>query len=147
MISSLPFRRLDERAILPTRGTPFSAGLDLYSIDRVIVPVNARRTIRTGWSLMIADGWYGRIAPRSGMAVRHGIATLAGVVDQDYRGELLVCLINHGDDAYTISPGDRIAQLIIERCATVHAFEVEEDLPATVRGAGGFGSTGMAEVA
>jgi dUTP pyrophosphatase len=100
-----------------------------------------RAAVRTGLSVAIPEGFYGRIAPRSGLALRAGIDVLAGVVDCDYRGELLCVLINHGDDPFSVMPGDRIAQLIIEPIATPRAEWVDE-LSRTLRDQGGFGSTG-----
>ena len=138
----LPFLRLHPAAILPRRGTPFSAGLDLHAIGRILIPVGERRSIQTGWAVQIPPGWYGRVAPRSGLAQRNGIDVLAGVVDQDYRGEVCVILHNAGSDPFQIERGDRVAQLIIEACALLDPAEVDE-LPETQRGTGGFGSTGV----
>lgn len=141
------FKRLCSTAVIPSRGSALAAGLDLSSIDRTIVPAGGRNTVRTGLAVQIPQGWYGRIAPRSGLAAKHGIDVLAGVVDADFRGELRVVLMNHGYGTFHIGPGDRIAQLIIEACAIVTPMECET-LPdeETERGAGGFGSTGLREV-
>jgi dUTP pyrophosphatase len=100
-----------------------------------------RRGVHTGLSVAIPDGCYGRIAPRSGLALRHGIDTLAGVVDSDYRGEIVCILINLGDTPFEIAPGDRIAQLIIEKYDRLEP-EWADHLDLTARNAGGFGSTG-----
>jgi dUTP pyrophosphatase len=97
--------------------------------------------ISTGIAVAVPEGCYGRIAPRSGLAAKHGIDVLAGVVDRSYRGALLVVLLNTGSDAVRLDHGERIAQLIIERCETP-AVELVEDLDATERGANGFGSSG-----
>ena len=91
--------------------------------------------------LEIPPGHVGLVWPRSGLAVRHGIDTLAGVIDSDYRGELKVVLVNHGDEPFRIAPGDRVAQLLIQRVERVR-FTAAEQVQGTARGSGGFGSTG-----
>jgi dUTP pyrophosphatase len=141
MPERLAFMRLHEGAKLPTRGSLHSAGLDLYSIESLTIPAHARASVRTGLAVDIAHGFYGRVAPRSGLAVRHGLDVLAGVIDSDYRGEIICALINHGDDPVEIEAGTRIAQLIIEAIATPEPAW-SEDLSETERGQGGFGSTG-----
>lgn len=137
----LEFRRLHPAAKLPTRGSTHAAGLDLYSIAAETIAAHARALVRTGLSVAIPHGYYGRIAPRSGLAVRHGLDVLAGVVDADYRGEIMCALVNHGDEAIELEAGTRIAQLIIEAIATPDAAW-SEDLSETERGGSGFGSTG-----
>lgn len=92
-------------------------------------------------AVSIPQGFYGRVAPRSGLAVRHGLDVLAGVIDSDYRGEIICALINHGDEPIEVEAGMRVAQLIIESIATPEAVW-SEDLSETERGQGGFGSTG-----
>lgn len=141
MFEKLEFKRLDAAARLPTRGSRFAAGLDLYAIESSTINARERALIRTGLSVMIPHGFYGRIAPRSGLAVRHGLAVLAGVVDSDYRGEILCALVNHGAEPFEIAAGLRVAQLIIEAIATPEPAW-SEDLGETKRGGGGFGSTG-----
>jgi dUTP pyrophosphatase len=89
----------------------------------------------------VPPGFYGRVAPRSGLAVRHGIDVLAGVIDSDYRGEILCALVNHGQEPFEVEPGARVAQLVVEAIATPEPAWTEE-LEETARGAGGFGSTG-----
>ncbi|SPO24430.1 probable dUTP pyrophosphatase [Ustilago trichophora] len=146
-MSSSPLRLLVQRhpahplAKLPTRGSPLAAGYDLYSAEKVVLPRGGRKVIQTGICLAIPTGHYGRVAPRSGLASKHGIDTGAGVIDEDYRGLLGVLLFNFGDAEFTINEGDRIAQLIIEKISTPEVEEVES-LDETLRGAGGFGSTG-----
>jgi dUTP pyrophosphatase len=98
--------------------------------------------VPTGLFLEIPPGYVGLVWPRSGLAVRHGIDTLAGVIDSDYRGEVKVVLANHGTEAFRIAPGDRIAQLLIQRVERGHFMRVDS-LDATARGEGGFGSTGF----
>lgn len=138
----IKFKKLHPSAILPTRGSEHAAGLDLYAVERADIWPGAQAMISTGLAVAIPADHYGRIAPRSGLATKHGIQVHAGVVDADYRGEIHVCLINHGDRMVEFKPGDRIAQLIIEKCLIVPA-EWADDLDGTERGAGGFGSTGV----
>lgn len=136
------FKRLSPAAILPRRGTPMSAGLDLYALEPAMLLPGRRALVRTGWAVQLPPGWYGRIAPRSSMAAKAGIDVLAGVIDADYRGELRVILLNSGNRLFRVVPGDRIAQLIIEACALLEPVEVDALLDEeTERGAGGFGST------
>lgn len=141
MAERLEFMRLDAAAKLPTRGSLYSAGLDLYAIEATMIPAHERASIRTGLAVSIPQGFYGRVAPRSGLAVRHGLDVLAGVIDSDYRGEIICALINHGDEAIRIEAGMRVAQLIIEAIVTPEPVW-SEDLSRTERGHGGFGSTG-----
>lgn len=128
-------------AKLPTRGSAAAAGYDLYASEKVVLPRGGRKVVQTGICLAIPTGHYGRVAPRSGLASKHGIDVGAGVIDEDYRGLLGVLLFNLGDADFTIEQGDRVAQLIIEKISTPDVEEVA-DLQETVRGAGGFGSTG-----
>jgi dUTP pyrophosphatase len=143
MSERLEFMRLHPSARLPTRGSRFSAGLDLYSIERVTIPSRGRAVVRTGLAVAIPHGFYGRVAPRSGLAIEHGLDVLAGVIDSDYRGELMCALANHGNEAIEIEAGMRMAQLVIEAIISPEPVW-SEDLSATVRGAGGLGSTGKA---
>ena len=137
----LNFKRLDERATLPTRGSAASAGLDLYSIEDVTIEPKQRVVARTGLAVAVPSGFYGRVAPRSGLAVKNGLDVLAGVIDSDYRGEVCCALLNTGDERLTLPRGSRLCQLIIEQIITPSAAWAE-DLEETVRGAAGFGSTG-----
>jgi len=141
MMNELKFLQLHPAAILPTRGSGQAAGLDLHSIEDVTLAAGERAAVRTGLSAAIPQGFYGRIAPRSGLAVKHGLDVLAGVVDCDYRGEIVCALINHGQEGYTLAAGERMAQLIIEAIITPEPVWVDS-LDETARGAGGFGSTG-----
>ncbi len=141
MMNELKFLQLHPAAILPTRGSGQAAGLDLHSIEDVALAAGERAAVRTGLSAAIPQGFYGRIAPRSGLAVKHGLDVLAGVIDSDYRCEIVCALINHGREAFTLAAGERIAQLIIEAIITPEPVWVDS-LDETARGAGGFGSTG-----
>jgi dUTP pyrophosphatase len=137
----LRFKQLDPKATLPARGSSFAAGLDICSIEDVVIEPRQRATARTGLAVAIPHGFYGRVAPRSGLAVKHGLDVLAGVIDSDYRGELCSVLYNTSDVAIELPAGSKICQLIIEKIITPQATWVN-DLDETARGAGGFGSTG-----
>ncbi len=137
----LTFKRLAERAVLPTRGSAAAAGLDLFSIEPVVIGEGDRVLVRTGLAVAIPEGHYGRVAPRSGLATRHGLDVLAGVIDADYRGEILCLLINTGNEPIELAAGSKICQLILEKIITPVAAWAD-DISETARGAGGFGSTG-----
>jgi dUTP pyrophosphatase len=134
-------KRIHPAAKLPTRGTDWSAGADLCCLEAFTLGPRERKSVPTGLVVEIPPGWYGRIAPRSGLAARHGVDTLAGVVDSDYRGELMALIANTGEVPVGFDAGDRIAQLIIERAA-VCDYVWTDDLTETERGEDGFGSTG-----
>jgi dUTP pyrophosphatase len=140
--SRLPVKvaRLHPAAVLPTCATTLAAGADLCCVEAFTLQPGARQLVPTGLAIEIPPGWYGRVAPRSGLAVKHGIDVLAGVIDADYRGELRVLLINLGEHPISFDAGARIAQLIIEQAARSD-FIWAEELSDTARGAGGFGST------
>ena len=138
-------KKLDEKAILPTYGTEFSAGADLYALTDGDVTIEPAQTvlIHTGISLEVPEGYAGLIYARSGLASKKGLAPAnkVGVVDADYRGEVMVALHNHSNETRTISNGERIAQLVIAPFLKAEFILVDE-LSDTVRGQGGFGSTG-----
>jgi dUTP pyrophosphatase len=136
---NINIKKLSASAVLPIWNNQ-SAGADLTSLESVTLIVGHRHLFKTGLSVAIPNGYYGRIAPRSGLAIKNGIDVLAGVLDPDYRGEVGVILINLGEEAVQINVGDKIAQLIIETCHRCSFVEVD-DLNNTNRGAGGFGST------
>src|SRR5210317_1566641 len=139
---SLGIKKLSTDAIIPTRGSDRSVGYDLYSTEDTIVPCQyGRALVGTGIAVVLPEGVYGRVAPRSGLAVKHGIQVGAGVIDPDYTGEVKVILFNHGEKDFEVKKGDRIAQLILEKCETplIEEISIVED---TERGSGGFGSTG-----
>jgi dUTP pyrophosphatase len=116
-------------------------GYDLASAVDTVVPAKGKAIVKTDLAIAIPENTYARIAPRSGLAVKHFIDVGAGVVDYDYRGNVGVVLFNHSDVDFTVRQSDRIAQLILEKISMVPVEEVEE-LPSTERGEGGFGSTG-----
>lgn len=140
-MSVLNFKRLDPRAILPTRGSSASAGLDLYSIEELTIEAGQRVLARTGLAVAVPPGFYGRVAPRSGLAVKNGLDVLAGVIDSDYRGEVCCALLNTGNERLKLPQGSRLCQLIIEQIILPSPGWVS-DLDETTRGEGGFGSTG-----
>ncbi len=135
-------KKLSNNAILPTRGSVLSAGLDLYSAVDIIVPSKGKAIAVTDISISIPDGYYGRVAPRSGLAAKHFIDVGAGVIDQDYRGNVGVVLFNFSDKDFEVKKGDRIAQLILEKIL-ICEVRLVDDLENTSRGNGGFGSTGI----
>lgn len=130
---------------LPAHKTALSAGLDLHAavIEPITLAPGERALVPTGLAIALPPGYEGQVRPRSGLAVRHGLTVLnsPGTIDADYRGEVMVPIINHGQDTYVIKRGVRIAQLVVARHATVTWHEVS-DLDETKRGTGGFGSTG-----
>jgi dUTP pyrophosphatase len=140
-VDVLRFKQLDPRAVLPQRGSVLAAGLDVCAIEELGIGPKERVLARTGLAVAIPPGFYGRVAPRSGLAVKKGLDVLAGVIDSDYRGEICVVLYNTGDEAIKLPAGSKICQLIIEQIITPEA-EWTADLDETARGAGGFGSTG-----
>ena len=136
-------KKIDVDAHIPTKAHKDDAGWDLYSNQNAIVYPGEKTVIKTGIALAIPRGYYGRIAPRSGLAVKNGINVLAGVVDAGYRNEIGVVLINHHmDNQFAIAKGDRIAQIIFERVDPFKLEEVLEFFDNTHRGMGGFGSSG-----
>jgi len=145
------FKRLRDGAILPARQTPLSAGVDLPACldEPVTLAPGDIRIIPTGWGVGIPAGYEGQVRPRSGLSTRHGVTVpnAPGTIDADYRGELRVALINLGREPFTVEHGMRIAQLVIAPIALCEVREVDElpdDAPTVaVRGAGGFGSTGL----
>ncbi len=139
--ASLMIQKLSADARLPTRGSAFAAGYDLYAARAATLPAHGKGLVDTDLAMAVPPGTYGRVAPRSGLAAKHFIDTGAGVIDADYRGHVRVLLFNHGDADFAIAAGDRIAQLVLERIVTPDVVEVAV-LEESVRGAGGFGSTG-----
>ena len=138
-------KKLDERAILPTYGSEYSAGADLYALtdEEISILPGETKLIHTGLSMEIPEGYAGLIFARSGLASKKGLAPAnkVGVVDSDYRGEFMVALHNHTDEPKAIEGGERVAQLVIVPFLKAE-FEEAEELCETARGAGGFGSTG-----
>ena len=138
-------KKLDERAILPTYGSEYAAGADLYALldEELVIAPNETKLVRTGLAMEIPEGYAGLIYARSGLASKRGLAPAnkVGVVDADYRGEVMVALHNHSAVEQKIAPAERIAQLVVAPFLKASFTEAEE-LSNTVRGVGGFGSTG-----
>jgi dUTP pyrophosphatase len=138
-------RKLRGDAIVPRYMTAHAAGLDLTAAldEGIEIGVGRRAAIPTGLAIKLPEGYEGQVRPRSGLARDHGVTLVnaPGTIDADYTGPVIVLLINHGDRAVRIEPGQRIAQLVIAPVVQAELTEVDE-LPATARGDGGFGSTG-----
>ena len=139
---SLRFVKLSSRASAPLRSSTGAAGYDLYAAEEQVIRPSSRACIATDLQLGIPSGCYGRIAPRSGLAVKNGIDVGAGVVDEDFRGNVGILLFNFGQAPFHVKIGDRIAQLILERIVNPEVLEVSS-LESTVRGSFGFGSSGL----
>jgi len=140
---NIQIKKLSDQAKIPTQGSKYAAGYDLYAAEEVLVNTIGRKLVKTNISISIPEGYYGRIAPRSGLAYKNGIDVLAGVIDSDYRGDIGVILFNsdHNLD-FPVNVGDRIAQIIIEKCHSVN-WETVENLETSVRSEKGFGSSGV----
>jgi deoxyuridine 5'-triphosphate nucleotidohydrolase len=138
----LPICRDNALAVIPTRATPESAGLDLYSSHSTTILSRSRQAIQTGIRVQIPKGYCGRIAPRSGLAFVHGLQILGGTIDSDYRGSLVVVVYNGGGHDLEIKPKQKIAQLIIQKIALPKIKEVRQ-LNDSQRGINGFGSSGL----
>jgi len=141
---TLRVRRLDPAARLPARAHPDDAGYDLHALEGATLGPGERAKVRTGIAIELPAGHAGWVLPRSGLAARHGIALVnaPGLIDAGYRGEIAVLLLNTDPrEPFVVAPGDRIAQLVVAAVAAPEVVEVEE-LAESVRGAGGFGSTG-----
>lgn len=142
----LKVKKLTPAAALPAYAHPGDAGLDLCAAESCVLAPGERRLVRTGLAIELPPGTEGQVRPRSGLALKHGVTLLnsPGTIDEGYRGEVGVILINLGQEPFRIEPGLRIAQLVVQSVARVAVAEVAE-LSDTRRGAGGFGSTGLAE--
>lgn len=142
------FQKLSPDAVIPTRATQQSAGFDLSLCGQQPVTIHPGETvmIHTGVAVVLPEQTAGMVYPRSGLASRHGLAlaNCVGVIDSDYRGELMVPLYNHSNELYTVSPGERVAQMVVTPVLLPDVEEIPagQPLPASERGTGGFGSTG-----
>jgi dUTP pyrophosphatase len=136
-------KRLRPDAVVPRAMSAGAAGMDLTAAEGHTLRPGDRAAVPTGLAFAIPDGWEGQVRPRSGLARTHGVTVLnaPGTIDSDYTGEVHVILVNLGTDSVTIQPGERIAQIVFAP-VTRAALDVVDELPATARGAGGFGSTG-----
>jgi len=143
-VPKLQFAKMTEKAHAPTRGSKYAAGYDLKSAYEYTVPKRGSCLVKTDIQIKLTKGTYGRVAPRSGLALKNKIDVGAGVIDQDYRGNVGVILFNLGDEDFHIAEGDRVAQLICEKIAYPEIEEVSSlSVDDTERGEGGFGSTGV----
>lgn len=143
-VAALAVKRLRPDAILPAQAYPGDAGLDLAACERVELPPGARAVVGTGIAVALPTGHAGLVVPRSGLAARHGLGKVnaPGLIDEGYRGEIKVILLNTDRErTFVVEPGMRIAQLVVVELPRVELVEVDE-LPASERGAGGFGSSG-----
>lgn len=136
-------KKLSADAQIPAYQTAGAAGFDLHANEELILHPGEREMVGTGLAFAIQEGYEVQVRPRSGLAAKHGITCLnsPGTVDSDYRGEIKVILINHGQEPFSIKKGDRIAQGVIKQVVQA-VFEEKEELSETLRGTGGFGSTG-----
>ena len=139
----IKIKKLDQKAVIPTRGSDAAAGVDLHAPKALVIHPNSNGVVSTGLAVEIPDGYFGAIFARSGMATRKGLrpANCVGVIDSDYRGEIKVVLHNDSDIIRPVQEGDRVAQLVILPYEPIEFDEVDE-LNDTDRGIGGFGSTG-----
>ncbi len=143
MSLTVTFKRLHPDALLPAYAHPGDAGLDLSACESAVLQPGERRLVRTGLALELPPGTEGQVRPRSGLALKHGVTLLnaPGTIDEGYRGELGVILINHGHEPFEVRPGMRVAQLVVAPVLRVAVAEAEA-VSGSARGAGGFGSTG-----
>lgn len=141
--SKLFVKRLHKDALLPVMGSDMAAGYDIHALHDANIPSKGMAVIETGLAFVIPKGNYGRIASRSGLAVRHRLDVGAGVVDADYRGAIKIVMFNFNNRAFKVRARDRIAQLIIEKYTPTEIVEVDGELDQTARGLKGFGSTGI----
>lgn len=135
-------KKLHPTAKIPTQADPKAAGYDLYTIEAYELAANERKMFKTGIAMNFPTGFYGQIAPRSGLALKHGIQVFAGVCDESYTGEICVILYNSSADPVQINVGDRIAQLIFLPCNNKVEFIEVDELNQTERSVNGFGSSG-----
>ncbi len=137
----LAIKRMRDNAKMPERAHHNDAGMDLFATEEDVIPVGKKKVFGTGIAMAIPDGYVGLIWDKSGLAANHGLTCLGGVIDAQYRGEIFVTLANLGDEDYTITEGQKIAQMLIQRVRLPLIEEVGE-LDETERGEGKFGSTG-----
>lgn len=141
---TVKFRKTDPSATLPSYAHPGDAGMDLCSIEELVIPRGERRLVRTGLAMRLPPGYEAQVRPRSGLALKKGVTVLnsPGTIDEGYRGEIGVILVNLGEDPFEVRKGDRIAQMVVAPCTRAEIVLVSE-LDSTERGIGGFGSTGV----
>ncbi len=140
----LRFKKVNPEAVLPAYAHASDAGMDVRSIEDVVIPAGGRALVHTGLVMLLPPGYEAQVRPRSGLALKHGITVLntPGTIDSGYRGEVGVILANFGGEGFAVAKGDKIAQIVVApvtQAAIEEAYEIDE----TDRGAGGFGSTGV----
>lgn len=138
---TIKFKRLKENAVLPKFANPGDAGMDLYATEDYVLKPGERHGFTLGIASEIPEGFFVKFHPKSGLAVKSGIDVIAGVIDNGYRGEWIVILINQGTELKEFKVGDKLAQAILQKLEKAEVVEVQE-LDETQRGVGGFGSTG-----
>jgi len=138
------FRRIDPTAKLPEYAHPGDAGMDVFSVEDVVLPPGGRALVRTGLVMQLPPDAEAQVRPRSGLALKHGVTVLnaPGTIDAGYRGEVGVILVNHGETPFSVERGMKVAQIVVAPVVRAEIAETDET-DATVRGAGGFGSTGV----
>ena len=139
---TLPFKRLDERAVIPQYAHKGDSGMDVCALEGVVINAFGFCKLRTGIACDIPSGWELQIRPRSGLAAKKGVVAAFGTVDMGYRGEIGVTLFNHSDKPVSVAAGDRIAQIVLAPVFRANPVETHGSLSETERGEGGFGSTG-----
>lgn len=142
---TLKFKRIHPDATIPAYAHPDDAGMDLRSVDELVIKLGERALVHTGLVMMLPEGYEAQVRPRSGLALKYGITVLntPGTIDAGYRGEVGVILANLGDADFAVAKGDKIAQLVLAPVTRPEKVEEVEEVDATLRGAGGFGSTGI----
>ena len=141
---TVKFRRIDPSAELPTYAHPGDAGMDIRSIEELVIEPGARALVHTGLVMMLPPGYEAQVRPRSGLALKNGVTVLntPGTIDEGYRGEIGVILANFGSEPFKVEKGAKIAQMVIAPCTRAEIAETDE-VDDTVRGTGGFGSSGL----
>ena len=141
---TVKFRKIDPAAILPSYAHPGDAGMDMRSVEELVVEPGGRKLVRTGLVMMLPTGYEAQVRPRSGLALKNGVTVLntPGTIDEGYRGEVGVILANFGAEPFRVEKGAKIAQIVIAPCTRAEIVETAE-VDETARGAGGFGSTGV----
>ena len=141
---TVKFRKIDPAAILPSSAHPGDAGMDVRSVEELVVEPGGRKLVRTGLVMMLPPGYEAQVRPRSGLALKNGVTVLntPGTIDEGYRGEVGVILANLGAEPFRVEKGAKIAQIVIAPCTRAEIVETAE-IDETARGIGGFGSTGV----
>lgn len=141
---TVKFRKIDPAAILPSYAHPGDAGMDVRSVEDLVVEPGGRKLVRTGLVMLLPPGYEAQVRPRSGLALKNGVTVLntPGTIDEGYRGEVGVILANFGVEPFRVEKGAKIAQIVIAPCTRAEVVETAE-VDETARGAGGFGSTGV----